>query len=126
MKKFLLFAAMALSVFLLSACTSAQGLTQGFVELPGDVKSGITAAVLVAVSFLIVRLVTIWKALEFLVPYRIPIAMAISVELIRVIQVATPDAYGTIVILALQLILAVLALFKFFEILGAQGVSGFK
>lgn len=126
MKKFLLGLAMALGVFLLSACTSAQGLTQGFVELPGGVKAGITAAVLVVVTFGFMKLITLVPFLQFLEPFREPLAMAIAAEIITYVQNITPDAYGTVVILGIQLILAILALFKFFEILRVRGVKGFK
>lgn len=127
MKKIVSFLLIAMvSVFLLSACSAAQGAANQFVELPSDVKAGITAVVLVAVSFVFAKLLTLIPQLEFLEPFREPIALAIAVELIRVIQVAVPDAYGTVAILALQLVLAVLAVFGFFNVLKERGVKGFK
>jgi membrane protein YdbS with pleckstrin-like domain len=119
-KMFSLFVAMVLGVLFLSACAPVAG-AQGFVELPDDVRVGITSVVLVAVSWLIVRLVTLIPALKFLDQFRTPLAMAVAAELITLIQNAVPDAFGSIAILALKLILAVVALFLIAEKLKAKG-----
>ena len=112
-----------LFVLLLTACSPA---VQGFVELPGDAKAGITAVVLVAVSFFFVKLITLFSFLQFLEPFREPLALAISAELIGWVQNAVPDAYGAVAILAIQLLLAILAVFGFFNVLKTRGVKGFK
>jgi hypothetical protein len=121
----LLIVAVMLSVFL-SACSPANGAVQGFVQLPDDIRVGITALVLVAVSWVFARVITLIPYLKFLDEFREPLAMAIALELINLIQNAVPDAFGVIAILALKLILAVLALYMTFGKLRAQGVKAFK
>lgn len=115
----------AMTVGLLSACAPASAQAQ-FVELPGEVKSGITAVVLVAVSWVFAKLISLVPYLKFLDPFRVPLAMAIAIELIRVVEVAVPDAFGPIAILALQLVLAVLALFGVAEKLKERGIRLFQ
>lgn len=114
--------AMLICVFLVGCAPAAQG----FVELPGDVKAGITAFLLVVVSWIFARLIVLVPFLKFLEQFREPLALAISVELINLIQNAVPDAFGAVAVLALQLILAVLALYMTFFKLRDMGVKGFK
>ena len=113
MKKFLnLFVLALFAVFALSACAPT---IAGFVQLPEDVRAGIGAVVLVAVSWALAKLISLWKPLAFLEEFRVPLASAIAFALVDAIQNAVPDAYGSVAILALQLVLAVLALFLTFE-----------
>jgi hypothetical protein len=77
--------------------------------------------VLVAVSWLFVKIIALWAPLKFLDQFRLPLAMALSAELIGWIQNAVPDAYGAVAVLALQLVLAVLALFITFDKLRERG-----
>lgn len=113
MKKFFsLLLIVLLGVFVLSACAPVRN---GFVSLPDDVKTGIGSLVLVAVSWLFARLITLIPWLAFLDEYRVPFAMGIAMALVNYIQNAVPDAFGDIAVLALKLVLAVLALFLTFE-----------
>jgi hypothetical protein len=112
----ILFAALALT-----ACSG-----QGFVQLPDTVQAGITAVILWAVSWLFVQLITLVPWLAFLDEFKTPLAMAIAAALIGWIQNAVPDAYGAVAILAIQLVLAILALFKVGEVLQKRNVRGFK
>jgi hypothetical protein len=126
MKKIVLLLVLALGVFVLSACSGVASVAQGVVDLPNPVETGIQAVILVGVSWLLVQLVTLWKALAFLDAYKVPLAMAISAQLIGYIEVATPDAYGAVVIKGIELLLTVIALFVTAQRLKEQGVKGFK
>ena len=121
MKKIGLFVLMALSVFVLSACGLAAGAQSQFVQLPDTLKVDITALVVVAVSWLFARLIALAPPLRFLNEFRLPLAMAIASQLIGLVETATPDAYGNVVILALQLVLAVVSLFLVANQLKAKG-----
>lgn len=119
MKKFLLVLFNALlAVLILSACTPARA---GFVALPDDVRAGIGAVVLVVVSWVLAKLITLVPFLAFLEEFRVPLASAIAFALVDFIQNAVPDAYGSVAVLALQLVLAVLALFLTFDKLRLRG-----
>jgi len=109
----------------LSACAPAQGFAQTVVALPEDVKIGIMSVILVVVSWIFARLIALIPALKFLAQFREPLAMAIAIELINLIQAGVPDAFGTIAVLALKLVLAVLALFLTFSQLRKNGVKAF-
>jgi hypothetical protein len=95
-----------LGVFL-SACSP---IRSGFVALPDTLKADITAVVLVAFSWLLAKLIAMVPAFKFLEEFRVPLALAIASQLIGFIETATPDAFGNVVIIALQLVLAILAL----------------
>lgn len=102
----------------LAACAPA---AHPFVELPEDVRVGLGAVVLALVSWVLVRVVTLFPWLKFLEEYRLPVAAGLAAVLVDFLQNAVPDAYGRVAILALQLILAVLALFITFERLRQKG-----
>ena len=121
MKK--LFPLLVVLVFVLSACAPA---VAGFVELPDDVRVGIGSVVLVAVSWLLARLIVLIPPLAFLDQFRIPLAAAIAFQLVTLIQNAVPDAYGPVSILALKFVLAVLALFLTFDRLRLKGYRLFQ
>lgn len=118
MKVLRLLVLVLLAVLLLSACSAS---VAGFVQLPDDVRAGIGAVILVVVSWALAKLITLVPFLKFLDEFRVPLASAIAFELVNVIQNAVPDAYGTVAILALKLVLAVLALFLTFEKLQKKG-----
>jgi len=114
---------MMFSLLFLTACATAG---QGFVELPGDAKAGITAVLLVGVSFVFAKLITLIPLLKFLESFREPLAFAIAAELIGFIQNIVPDAYGAIAILGVQLVLAILAVFGVANELKRRNVRGFR
>lgn len=107
-----------LLVLALAACAPARA---GFVELPEDVRVGIGALVLAVVSWLLVRLIALVPALAWLDNYRLPAAAGLTAVLIDFIQNSVPDAYGQVAILAIQLVLALLAIFITFEKLRERG-----
>jgi hypothetical protein len=126
MKRWFLFAVVTLMVFILSACASAQGITQGFVELPDGVKARITALVVAVVAFFFLKLVELVPALKFLEQFRLPLSLAVAAELISLIQNAVPDAYAAIAVLAIQLVLEIVALVLVFVKLKEMRVKGFR
>lgn len=95
-----------------------------FVSLPDGVKVGITAVVLAVVSFLLAKLIALVPFLKFLEAYRESLAMGIAIALIEAIQNAVPDAYAPIAVLALELVLAVLALLGVGNQMKRQGILG--
>ena len=117
---------LAVGMIFLSGCTTANSAAQTVVALPDDVKIGIMSVILVAVSWIFARLIALVPPLKFLDQFREPLAMAISIELINLIQAGVPDAFGAIAVLALKLVLAVLALFLTASKLREQGVKAFR
>ena len=99
---------------------------EGFVALPEDVKAGILAVVLFAISFVFAKLIALVPFLAFLEELREPLALAIGASLIGALENALPTGYDAVAILALQLILAVLAMFGLGNVLKEKGVKGFK
>ncbi len=107
-KKFLLmFVLMFLLAFALTACVA-----QGFVSLPDDVVKGINLVILAAVSYAIAYIVVLVPFLSFLEQFRLPLAGAIAVQLIDVLQVAIPDQYGTFAIYVLRAILSLVVVVR--------------
>jgi hypothetical protein len=98
-----------------------------FVDLPGSVELGITAAI-VALVFAVVKFVAAripWLG-GFLAQYANEVALAVSAAFILWLENALPSAYPDIAVLALQLILAVLAAIGVIEkFLARRGVKGF-
>lgn len=115
----------SLVTLVLSAC-APQGLRASFVQLPDTLKADITALVLVIVSWLFMKLLELVPALKFLEEFRVPLAMALASQLIGLIEVGVPDAYGQVAIIAIQLILAVVALFLGAQKLKDRGVKAFR
>jgi hypothetical protein len=103
-----------------------QGLIQSFVELPDSVKVQITGLVVLVFSWAFAWLIAKLPFLAFLEEYKEPLALAIAAELIVALQNALPSAYPEISLLAVQLILAVLAAWRLFKILGARGYRFFR
>lgn len=123
-----LFVAVALAFsFLLSACAPANGFAQGFVQLPDATRLGITAVVVALVGFLFAWIggYLPWTV-PFLSKYKEEISLALAAALIGVIENALPSAYPDVSILFVQLVLAALAAFGLFRILGKAGVKAFR
>lgn len=91
-------------VFLLSACAA-----QGFVQLPEDVTSGISMVVALAVSWVFARLILLIPFLKFLEPYRTPLTLAVSAEVIVLIQNAIPTGYDDVAATGFRFLLAIFA-----------------
>lgn len=124
-KVWFLSVALVLMAFSVVACSPVAG-SQGFVALPDGVRAGIAAVVLWGVSWLFVQLITLVPALKPLDAYKEPAAMLISAALISLVENAVPDAYGQVAVVGIQLVLAILALFKVGNVLQARQVRGFK
>ena len=97
-----------------------------FVALPDDLKVGITALVLWAISWAFVQLITLVPFLKFLDDFKQPLALAISAALIGAFEDAVPDQYGNVAIIGVQLVLAIIAMFQVNKTLGARGYRMFK
>ena len=97
-------------------------LTSGFVALPDSVKVGITAIVLWLVSIVITNLILLVPFLVFLEDFKQPLSLALAAALIAVIEKAIPDAYARVAVIAIQLVLAILAMFGIGAVLAAHGV----
>lgn len=121
MKKLLVL--VLLLVLLLTACAPA---VAQFVDLPDEVEGGITAVVVWAVSWLFVQLITLVPFLKFLDEFKMPLALALSAQLIALIENAVPDAFGGVAIAGIVLVLTILALFGVGEVLRKRNVRGFK
>jgi len=99
---------------------------QGFVALPDDVKVGIVAVVVWLVSWVFAQLIALVPFLKFLEEFKEPLALAISAALIGALENAIPDAFGTIAVIGIQLVLALLALFGVGGVLKQRGYRLFK
>lgn len=99
---------------------------QGFVALPDSTKVAITALVVAAVGFAIAKLIALAPFLKFLEDFRQPLGLALSAALIEALQNVLPSAYPEVSILAVELILAIIAALKVFDILKTRGVRFFK
>lgn len=93
----------------------------GFVELPDPVKAGITAVVVWLLATLFTNLILLVPFLAFLVPFQLPIALALAAALIGWLERIIPDAWGTVAVLAIQVVLALLAMIGVGQALAAQG-----
>jgi hypothetical protein len=113
-------------LLVVSNYSKEKNMIQGFVELPDELKIVITSLILAAVSFVFAKLIALVPFLAFLEQFRQPVAMAVAAALIGWFQNIVPDAYAAVAILGLQLVLAVLALFKVGDVLKERGVKGFK
>ena len=92
MKKFLAPAIVVLVLVLLPASSAAGSVGVGFVDLPDNVETGITAVIVFAVSWLFVQLITLIPFLAFLDEFKLPLAMAVSAQVITLIENAVPGA----------------------------------
>jgi len=92
------------------------------IALPEPIKAGIVAVVLYLISFLLANLILLLPWLAFLDPFKIQIAIGAAMALIAYIQNVVPDMYENVVIAALQLVLAILAVFGIGTTLAAMQV----
>ena len=92
-----------------------------FVALPDTVKAGITAVVVFVVAALFTNLILLVPFLSFLLPFQMPIALALAAALIGWLERIIPDAWGSVATIAIQLVLALLALFGVGQTLTAMG-----
>ena len=92
-----------------------------FVSLPDHLKAGIAGVLMFVVSMLITNLVLLVPFLAFLIPFQMPLALALSVVVIEAIEKAVPDAYGPIAVKVLELVLLVLSAFGWGTQLAAMG-----
>lgn len=125
MKKFLAPLIVLLLVVFLPVSNSF-GTVLGFVDLPGEVEAGITAVVVWVISWIFVQLITLIPLLAFLEQFKLPLALAISAQLITWAEVIIPDAFGGVAIAGIVFILAILALFGIGEQLRKQEAPGFR
>ena len=98
----------------------------GFVDLPTGVETGIASVVLFAISWIFVQLVTLWKPLQFLDQFKVPLATAITAQLIAWIEQIVPDAFGGVAVAGIVFVLAILAVFGVGQELAAQNAKGFR
>ena len=96
--------------------------SESFVALPDPLKASITAVVLVVFSLAFTNFVLLAPFLMFLQPYVVPIASAVALALIAWLERMIPDAYGQVAIYALELVLALVAVFTGIQVAAAQGV----
>lgn len=125
MKQFIAPVIIALLVILLPAAGNI-GQIQGFVDLPGEVEAGITAVIVWGISWLFVQLITLIPWLMFLEQFKMPLALAVSAQLIAWIEAFVPDAFGGVAIAGIVFVLAILALFGVGEQLRKQNAPGFR
>lgn len=86
------------------------------VALPDPVKAGITAVVVYVLSLGFANLLALLPFLAAFAQFVQPAAVIIAMALIGWIEKAVPDAFGKVAVLAVQLILALLAVYG----IGAQ------
>jgi hypothetical protein len=101
-------------------------MLQMFVAFPDDVKIGIAAVVLWAVSFFFVKLIALIPFLKFLEEFRQPLTLAATAALVGWLENIVPDAFSTVAILGVQLVLALLAVFGVGETLKKRGYRAFQ
>lgn len=96
-------------------------LINGLIVLPEPIKASITAVVVYLVSLLFANLILLAPFLVFLEQFKIPLALAIAMAVIAWIEKVVPDLYASVAIAALQLVLAILAVFGVGTALAAMG-----
>lgn len=97
-------------------------ITAGFVALPDTLKVAITSVVTWGVSMVLTNLVLLVPFLQFLEQFKQPLSLALAAALIGVIEKAIPDAFAKVAVIAIELLLAILAMFGVGATLAAQGV----
>ena len=98
---------------------------QKFVDLPEAVELGIAAVVSFVVAVIFSNLIALVPFLAFLAQFQLPLALALSVALVKWLENALPSNYPNISIIAIQLVLAVLAAFGVGAEVVAQGFLAF-
>lgn len=109
MKKYLGPLVVALVVALIPATQASVGM--GFVDLPQNVETGITAVITFGVAWIFTKLILLVPFLAFLKQFETPLALAISAQFIAFVEKMVPDAYGGVAITGIVFLLAILALF---------------
>ncbi len=99
MKRFLL---LFVLLFTLAACVPVSTV----VEVPPEIQTGVTLVIAAVLGFLFSKIPVVG---DFLQGYKGVIALALSSPLIAWISINTPDAYGNIILLLLQIVIAVFA-----------------
>lgn len=122
MKKYLGPAVIAVIVALIPATQANVGL--GFVDLPQSVEAGITAVITFAVGWALTKIILLLPFLEFLRDFETQFALAVSAQLIALVENAVPDAYGGVAVSGIVFVLAILALFGIGEKLWGKKESG--
>lgn len=126
MKKYLAPVVILLTLLLLPAISAAGSVGLGFVDLPDQVETGITAVIVFAVSWLFVQLITLVPFLKFLDEFKLPLAMAVSAQVITWIENIVPDAFGNVTIAGIVFVLAILSLFGIGNQLRKMNAPGFR
>ena len=120
--KWFLFVSMVIGVFLLSACTPAQGFAQKVVELPSPIQLFILTAATFVVGFIVTKLAELWPVLgKLLGPYVDEVSMAVAGAIVLEIQNllnAIPPEWEGVANAALALVVAILGAYGF--LLGAR------
>lgn len=104
-------------VLALTACTA-----QGFVSFPDDVVLGINALAVLLFGYGIAYLIALVPFLSFLRDFQVPLASAVSVQIISFLQNAIPDQFGSVAIHGLRALLALVAIYTAAKQLERQGV----
>lgn len=126
MKKLFAPALVTLVVILLPSSSASNSVGLGFVELPQNVQTGITAVIVFGVSWLFTQLITLAPFLKFLDEFKLPFATAISAQVIAFIQNNVPDAFGGVAVSGIVFLLAILSLFGVGQQLIKQNAPGFR
>ncbi len=92
------------------------------IALPEPIKASILAVILYLVGFGVAHLIALVPFLSFLTQFVMPLAAAIGMALIAWIEKTVPDAYDKVAISAIQLVLAILAVFGVGTTLAAMNV----
>jgi hypothetical protein len=101
-------------------------LLQSFVELPAPIVASVTALIVGAVIFGVNWLIVRVPLLKFLANYAQEWGIVIAAALIMWFQSTVPDIYAAIAIHAVELVLAIIAVFSTLHTLAAsRGVKGF-
>ena len=106
-----------LLALVLTACTA-----QGFVSLPDDVVLGINAVAVLLFGYGIAYVIALVPFLSFLKDFQVPLAAAISAQVIQFLQVSIPDQFGAVAVHALRALLALIAIYTAAKQLNRQGV----
>jgi len=81
------------------------------ITLPDPIKAGLMAVVLYVVSIVFTNLILFAPFLQFLEQFKMPLASGLALALIAWIQKVVPDLYEKVAIAALELVLAILAIY---------------
>ena len=97
-------------------------MKKNFVELPDDVKAGITAVALFLAAKAFAFVLGLFPILSPLEPFIAPITLAFVAMFVDKLQSWIPDAFGPAAVMAVKLILYLLAAFGIGTQLAVMGV----